>query len=111
MPYLGAIVDLQVELNNSEVQTSCLGSIVHISCTLWIGEDTNKYRLKQDQFFFYNKVDRNPNHNLTVLNFHPIPFYKEVTFELKLIGVKQEKLFQYVGYVQIFFSFQLDDNI
>ena len=64
-------MDLQVELNNSEVQT----------------------------------------HNLMVLNFHPIPFYKEVTFELKLIGMKQEKLFQYVGYVQNFFSFQLDDNI
>ena len=56
-------MDLQVELNNSEVQT----------------------------------------HNLMVLNFHPIPFYKEVTFELKLIGMKQEKLFQYVGYFQIFF--------
>lgn len=106
-------MDLHVKLNNSEVQTSYLGSIVHMSCTLWIGEDTNKYRLKQDQFFFFLiRYTETQTHNLKVLTFHPIPFYKEVTFELKLIGMKQENLFQYVGNVIFnFFFFQLDDNI
>lgn len=44
-------------------------------------------------FFFFSQL--HSTHNFT---FHTIPFYKdEVPFEQKLIGMKQEKLFQYVG--------------
>jgi hypothetical protein len=77
------VVDLKVEQNNSKVQTSCLGSIVHIACTLWMGEDTNKNILKRDHFLFwlinYAKTQ-------WVLNLQPhIPpcsFYKKRRYHL-----------------------------
>lgn len=44
-------------------------------------------------FFFFSQL--HSTHNFT---FHTIRFYKEeVPFEQKLIGMKQEKLFEYVG--------------